>query len=104
MGVLSVEELLLVLFLLLLLPLPMGVEAFLGEDDPNPTGVLRLDARPPPDRMLEDRLTELPPLGESSELSEMLEPVLDGGREPLRLPAAPGMPEGLRENPTCSSM
>ena len=89
--------------LFLLLPLPMGVEAFLGLEDPNPTGVLRLDARPPPERMLEDRLTELPPRGESSEFKEMLEPVRDGGLDPFLLPA-PGIPEGRRENPTCSSM
>ena len=52
MGVLSMEELLLVLSLL---PLAIGVDAFLGVEDPNPTGVCRRDeSLPPPDLMLED--------------------------------------------------
>ena len=52
MGVLSMEELLLVLSLL---PLAIGVDAFLGVEEPNPTGVcLRDESLPPPDLMLED--------------------------------------------------
>ena len=52
MGVLSMEELLLVLSLL---PLAIGVDAFLGVEDPNPTGVCRREeSLPPPDLMLED--------------------------------------------------
>ena len=53
MGVLSTDELLLALFLLL--PFAIGVDAFRGDDDPKPTGVCRSeDSRPPPERMLED--------------------------------------------------
>ena len=53
MGVLSMDELLLALFLLL--PFAIGVDAFRGDDDPKPTGVcLSEDSRPPPERMLED--------------------------------------------------
>lgn len=52
MGVLSMDELLLVLGLL---PFAIGVDAFLGVDEPNPTGVcLREESLPPPDLMLED--------------------------------------------------
>ena len=52
MGVLSMEELLLVLSLL---PLAIGVDAFLGVEEPNPTGVCRSEeSLPPPDLMLED--------------------------------------------------
>ena len=52
MGVLSMEELLLVLSLL---PLAIGVDAFLGVEEPNPTGVCRREeSLPPPDLMLED--------------------------------------------------
>ena len=85
MGVLSVELLLPVLSLL---PLANGVEDFLGAEEPKPTGVI-LGAEPrPPLRMLEDRLTEEPPRGLSSELRETLEPVLDGGLEPFLEPGA----------------
>lgn len=71
------------------LPLGKGVvEDFLGEDEPNPTGVRMEDDRPPaPDRILDERRTELP-LGESSEFKEMFDPVRDGGLEPLRDPGA----------------
>ena len=52
MGVLSMEELLLVLSLL---PLAIGVDAFLGVEEPKPTGVCRREeSLPPPDLMLED--------------------------------------------------
>ncbi len=65
----------------------IGVDAFLGDDEPKPTGVLREETRPP-ERMLEVRLTEEAPLGESSESREMFDPVRLGGREPLRPPTA----------------
>lgn len=83
-GVLSAEELLPVLNRL---PLARGVELLRGAEDPKPTGVRRpavepRGAPPPPDRMLLDRLTDEPPLGESSELSETCDPA----REPLREP------------------
>lgn len=59
-----------------------GVDAFLGLDDPNPTGVCLSDETlPPPDLMLDDLLTLLPP-SLSSEFRETWEPDLDGGREP----------------------
>lgn len=91
-GVRSVEELLLVL---IRLPLVMGEEAFRGADEPNPTGLGRSDeTRPPPDRILEDRRTELP-RGESSEFRDILEPVRDGGRDPLRDPL--GMADERRD-------
>lgn len=65
-GVLSVEELLSVLFL------SPGVEVFLGTPEPNPTGVgLRPRA---PDLMLEVLLTPDPRLPSSSELRDMFEP------------------------------
>jgi hypothetical protein len=82
-GVLSADELLGVV--ILLLPLASGVEDFLGEEEPKPTGVaLSTDARPAPDLMLEDLLTEEdPPLGLSSELRETWEPVREGGLEPF---------------------
>ncbi len=89
MGVLSMDELLLVLSLF---PLDIGVDAFLGLDEPNPTGVWRSDdVLPPPDLMLEDRLT-LPPLGESSELSDMLDPERDGIPLCLLPPYMPSSP------------
>ena len=89
MGVLSVDA------LLPDLPLGNGVaDDFRGDEDPNPTGVWMdlLPKVPPPDLMLEDLRTELP-RGESSELSEMLDPVRDGGRDPFR---EPGAAEALR--------
>ena len=57
-----------------------------GVEDPKPTGVCLYGGRPtePPDLMLE--VLRTPPLGESSEFRERLDPVLDGGREPLREP------------------
>ena len=65
-GVLSVEELLSVLFL------SPGVEVFLGTPDPKPTGVgLRPRA---PDLMLEVLLTPDPLLPSSSELRDIFEP------------------------------
>lgn len=65
-GVLSVEELLSVLFL------SPGVEVFLGTPEPNPTGVgLRPRA---PDLMLEVLLTPDPRLPSSSELRDIFEP------------------------------
>ena len=79
MGVLSVEELLLVLSLL---PLASGVELFLGEELPKPTGVLSEETRPPPDLMLEERRTEEPRGLSESELRETLEPAREGPREP----------------------
>ena len=75
-GVLSVEELLGVLFLS-----PPGVDVFLGTLDPNPTGVGRMPRAP--FLILLDRRTldpRRPP--SSSELSDMLDPCLLGGREP----------------------
>lgn len=68
MGVLSMDELLLVLSLL---PFAIGVDAFLGVEEPNPTGVcLKEESLPPPDLMLEDLLTLLPPRGSESESRE----------------------------------
>ena len=65
-GVLSVEELLSVLFL------SPGVEVFLGTPDPKPTGVgLRPRA---PDLMLEVLLTPDPLLPSSSELRDIFDP------------------------------
>ena len=100
-GVLSVDELLLVLSLF---PLAMGVDAFRGDELPKPTGVRSVDclpAAPAPLLIDEDLRTELPPRGESSELSEMFDPVREGGREPLR----PGSALARRDvKPTCSSM
>ena len=56
MGVLSADE----LDPVLILPpfMAMGVEAFLGLDDPKPTGVRNEETRPPPDLMLEVLRTE----------------------------------------------
>jgi hypothetical protein len=87
-GVLSVEELLGVLFL------SPGVDVFRGTPLPKPIGVgLRLPRAP--DRMLLERRTLEPrrPLGSSSELSDMLEPWRLGGREPG---LEPGVREALR--------
>lgn len=93
-GVLSIDE----LEAVLILPLATELDGFLGDDDPNPTGVLRVEALPPtPDLMLEDLLTE-DPLGESSESNEILDPVLDGGLEPF-LPMAADW--RLDWNPIC---
>jgi len=65
-GVLSVDELLSVLFL------SPGVEVFLGTPEPKPTGVgLRPRA---PDLMLEVLLTPDPLLPSSSELRDIFEP------------------------------
>jgi len=75
--------------LLGVLPLVYGDDIFLGDDDPNPTGVggsaalligvplllARPGMPPPPDLMLEDRRTELPRGPDSSELRERLDPV-----------------------------
>ena len=68
----------------------IGVDAFLGVDEPKPTGVGRVCCRPP-DLMDEDLRMPEPP-GLSSELSEMLDPVREGGREP---PLEPGPPRPL---------
>jgi len=65
-GVLSVEELLSVLFL------SPGVDVFLGTPEPKPTGV-GLSPRAP-DLMLEVLLTPDPLLPSSSELRDMFEP------------------------------
>jgi hypothetical protein len=84
-GVLSVDELLGVLFL----SVP-GVDVLRGTAEPKPIGVgLRLPRAPV--RMLLDRRTlepRRPP--SSSELSDMLEPWRLGGREP-------GLEPGVRE-------
>jgi hypothetical protein len=81
-GVLSVDELLGVLFLLPPLVPLAGVEVFLGTPDPKPTGVgLRLDCLDP-DLKLEVLLA-LDPLRPSSEsLRDTFEPWRLGGREP----------------------
>lgn len=91
-GVLSVEDWLSVLFL------SPGVEVFLGTPDPNPMGVgLRVLE---PDLMLEVLRTPEPLLPSSSELSDMLEPCLLGGREPG---LEPGWELGVRElRPPCA--
>ena len=77
-GVLSVE------LVLSVLSRPPGVEVFLGTPDPNPMGLgLRVLL---PD-LMEDVLRTppfLPP--SSSELSDMLDPCLLGGRDPGRDP------------------
>lgn len=65
-GVLSVEELLSVLFL------SPGVDVFLGTPEPKPTGV-GLSPRAP-DLMLEVLLTPDPLLPSSSEFRDMFEP------------------------------
>ena len=70
----------------------MGVDAFLGVDEPKPTGVGRTGARPPD--LIDDDLRMPPPRGEeSSELREMFEPVREGGLDP---PLLPGWPEARR--------
>ena len=71
----------------------IGVDAFLGVDEPKPTGV-GLTCWRPPDLMEDDlRIPDPPPRGElSSELREMLEPVREGGREPPRDPGPPAIP------------
>ena len=74
-GVLSVDELLGVLFRL------SGVDVLRGALEPNPTGVGRIPRAP--ERILLDRRTlepRRPP--SSSELRLMLEPWRLGGREP----------------------
>lgn len=77
-GVLSVEELLSVLFLL---PLA-GVEVFRGTPEPKPTGVgLRLDVLAPVLK-LEVRRAEDPLLPSSESLSDTFDPCRLGGREP----------------------
>jgi len=93
-GVLSVEELLSVLFL------SPGVEVFLGTPEPKPTGTgLRvLD----PDLMLDVLLTPDPLLPSSSEFRETLEPWRLGGLEPGR---EPGCEPGVRElRPPCAEL
>lgn len=83
-GVLSVDELLGVLFLS-----PPGVLVFLGTLDPNPTGVGRIPRAP--FLILLDRRTldpRRPP--SSSELRDMLDPCRLGGRDP-------GWEPGVRE-------
>ncbi len=69
-------------------PLPNGVEVFLGVDEPKPTGVRSVDddALPAPDRMLDERRTDAS-RGESSESSDRFEPAREVGREPELLPA-----------------
>ena len=62
-----------------------GVDAFLGADEPNPTGVGLTGVRPP-ERIDDDLLMLLPRGDESSEFRERLDPVRDGGRDPPRLP------------------
>ena len=73
------------------LPLPLvaaGAVVFLGVEDPKPTGVCLYGGRPAeaPDLMLE--VLRTPPLGESSESKDKLDPVLDGGRDPFLDPGA----------------
>ena len=55
----------------------MGVEAFLGVEEPNPTGVGREVCLPP--LRIDDDLRMPDPPGLSSELSEMFDPVLQKG-------------------------
>ena len=89
-GVLSVEELLGVLFLSCV----PGVDVLRGTALPKPIGVgFRLPRAP--ERMLLERRTLEPrrPLGSSSELRDMLEPWRLGGREPG---FEPGVREALR--------
>jgi len=81
-GVLSVDELLGVLFL-------SCVEVFRGTLEPNPTGVGRMP-RAPFLILLERRTLEPRRPPSSSELSDMLEPWRLGGREP-------GLDPGVRE-------
>jgi len=77
-GVLSVEELLSVLFLL---PLA-GVDVFRGTPEPKPTGVgLRLDVLAPVLK-LEVRRADDPLLPSSESLSDTFDPCRLGGREP----------------------
>jgi len=88
-GVLSIDELLPVRPLVTGVK---GVDAFLGAEEPNPTGVgpaALAGVRPPPDRIDEDRRMPLPRGDESSELSDILDPAREGGLDPPLLPGSP---------------